>query len=383
MKEITAEDHIANCFKKFATFEGSANREEFWYFFLFYTVAQVASYFADLKIFDVESGFGIITILVTAALFLPMLSVGARRLHDINKSGWWQLLMITGIGSIPLLIMWAMEGNIKSKKTITSIDKNNIQIFDMVYHRKDYVNSYLPAMAKDMNELIKKSKPSEKEGMPKNFKFKFESSSKYWSVEKIYPVTEKEFIEEFFKDRKLDRLEGVWHESNWGSVGIIKERSFYQIYDVYVTEKSYDARFKTHNDFSFASGTKAGVLIPTSDKKKFKLIGRVTIPHRTPPQEGKAEMTYLIQNVNGEATIKDDYYFKILFSGYENRIMEYRRVWPLNLEEHNKEFKTSSKSDPKINKDNIADQLKKLKELYQDGTLSKEEFTKAKNKLLK
>ena len=36
----------------------------------------------------------------------------------------------------------------------------------------------------------------------KNFKFKFESSSKYWSVEKIYPVTEKEFIEEFFKDRK-------------------------------------------------------------------------------------------------------------------------------------------------------------------------------------
>ena len=118
MKEITAEDHIANCFKKFATFEDSANREEFWYFFLFYTVAQVASYFADLKIFDVESGFGIITILVTAALFLPMLSVGARRLHDINKSGRWQLLMITGIGSIPLLIMWAMEGNIKSKKKI-------------------------------------------------------------------------------------------------------------------------------------------------------------------------------------------------------------------------------------------------------------------------
>jgi len=36
MKEITAEDHIANCFKKFATFEDSANREEFWYFFLFY-----------------------------------------------------------------------------------------------------------------------------------------------------------------------------------------------------------------------------------------------------------------------------------------------------------------------------------------------------------
>ena len=79
-------------------------------------------------------------------------------------------------------------------------------------------------------------------------------------------------------------------------------------------------------------------------EKKFKLIGRVTFPHRTPPQEGKAEMTYLIQTVNGEATIKDDDYFKILFSGYDNRIIDYRRVWPLNLEEHNKEFKTSSKS---------------------------------------
>ena len=95
-----------------------------------------------------------------------------------------------------------------------------------------------------------------------------------------------------------------------------------------------------------------------------------------------AEISYLIQTVNGEVAIKDDNYFKLLFKGYDNRIIDLRRVWPLKLEEHNKEFKTSSKSDPKVGKDDIVDQLKKLKELYQDGTLSKEEFTKAKNKLL-
>ena len=64
MKETNAEGHIINCFNKFATFEGKASKSEFWYFFLFYVIAQVISYFIDLNVFDAEDGFGIITILV-------------------------------------------------------------------------------------------------------------------------------------------------------------------------------------------------------------------------------------------------------------------------------------------------------------------------------
>ena len=47
-----------------------------------------------------------LTGLVSLALLLPSLAVGARRLHDIGKNGWWQLLMVSGIGFLVLIYWW-------------------------------------------------------------------------------------------------------------------------------------------------------------------------------------------------------------------------------------------------------------------------------------
>jgi uncharacterized membrane protein YhaH (DUF805 family) len=55
-------------------------------------------------------------ILPVVATFFPAIAAGARRLHDLNKSGWWQLLMITIVGLIPLVIWWATEGEKKKNK---------------------------------------------------------------------------------------------------------------------------------------------------------------------------------------------------------------------------------------------------------------------------
>ena len=49
---------------------------------------------------DVVSG------IVSIALLLLALAVGARRLHDIGRSGWWQLLTLTGIGVLVLIYWW-------------------------------------------------------------------------------------------------------------------------------------------------------------------------------------------------------------------------------------------------------------------------------------
>ena len=60
-------------------------------------------------------------------MIIPALAVGARRLHDVGKSGWWQLLMITIIGFIPLIYWWASPAtNNLSKSSSAKNSKNKI-----------------------------------------------------------------------------------------------------------------------------------------------------------------------------------------------------------------------------------------------------------------
>jgi uncharacterized membrane protein YhaH (DUF805 family) len=43
---------------------------------------------------------------VVLALILPSLAVSVRRLHDIDRTGWWVLIVTTAIGTL-VLIYWA------------------------------------------------------------------------------------------------------------------------------------------------------------------------------------------------------------------------------------------------------------------------------------
>ena len=94
---------IKTCFNKFAVFSGRASRSEFWFFVLFGFLGGVITSIIDVMIlgYPFEEN-GPIYLIFSVALIVPSLSVAARRLHDINKSGWWQLLWITLIGGILL-----------------------------------------------------------------------------------------------------------------------------------------------------------------------------------------------------------------------------------------------------------------------------------------
>jgi uncharacterized membrane protein YhaH (DUF805 family) len=55
-------------------------------------------------------------------LILPNLSLVIRRLHDINKSGWWMLLFFTIVGLIPMFYwLYFKEGN-QSENNYGKID---------------------------------------------------------------------------------------------------------------------------------------------------------------------------------------------------------------------------------------------------------------------
>ena len=108
---------IKTCFNKFAVFSGRASRSEFWFFVLFGILGGIITSIIDVMIlgYPFEEN-GPINLIFSVALIIPSISVAARRLHDINKSGWWQLLWITIIGGILLIIWHATAGENKKNK---------------------------------------------------------------------------------------------------------------------------------------------------------------------------------------------------------------------------------------------------------------------------
>ena len=89
---------IQSCLSQYATFSGRASRFEFWWFFLFQILALIVSGMLG------DVAYSILALL----LLLPALAVGTRRLHDVGRSGWWQLLTITGIGYL-VLLYWFVQ----------------------------------------------------------------------------------------------------------------------------------------------------------------------------------------------------------------------------------------------------------------------------------
>ena len=89
-------------------FSGRACRSEFWYFGL--AVFLVSFIISIIEIatgmVDVESAeMGILSIIFTLFIFVPSISVTARRLQDRGWSGWWQLLYLTIVGTLVIIVL--------------------------------------------------------------------------------------------------------------------------------------------------------------------------------------------------------------------------------------------------------------------------------------
>ena len=107
-------EEFIGAYKKYADFEGRASRKEYWMFYLFYIIAIIVLSIIDalLGMYSLESGIGLLSGIFALGSMIPFIAVAARRLHDTNRSGWWQLLLLIPIiGPIWLLIYLVIRGN--------------------------------------------------------------------------------------------------------------------------------------------------------------------------------------------------------------------------------------------------------------------------------
>jgi len=96
---------VRSGFNNYVGFSGRAARSEYWYWTLFVVVASFVA-----GIIDGLVGLGFIGAIVSLALLLPGIAVSARRLHDLDRTAWWLLIALTGIGLIVLLVFDCIKG---------------------------------------------------------------------------------------------------------------------------------------------------------------------------------------------------------------------------------------------------------------------------------
>ena len=100
-------DAIKSGFSNYANFQGRALRSEYWFFVLGVALIGTVATLID----DFGLGYPVLGTIVSLGTIIPSLSVAARRLHDTDRSGWWQLLVFVPlIGAIVLIVWYATAG---------------------------------------------------------------------------------------------------------------------------------------------------------------------------------------------------------------------------------------------------------------------------------
>lgn len=92
---------VPNPLRQYAVFSGRTGRGEYWRWVLFVIVVYVIAEIVDGMVIAPARGFipfesdagKPLTIAAMLAVLIPHLAATARRLHDIDRSGWWVLAL--------------------------------------------------------------------------------------------------------------------------------------------------------------------------------------------------------------------------------------------------------------------------------------------------
>lgn len=116
---------VKSVFSNYTNFSGRARRSEYWWWVLAYVIISFVLGFIEGAVlgtgeanmsmghggFNASFNGGILTTIFMLASIIPFLAVAVRRLHDVDRSGWWMLIgFIPLIGTLVLLYWYVQPG---------------------------------------------------------------------------------------------------------------------------------------------------------------------------------------------------------------------------------------------------------------------------------
>lgn len=111
---------------KYLDFSSTISRERFWLGCLYYMLVLIGAVAVDIILGD---WFFIVTSLVSLGLAIPSIALQVRRLHSINKSGWWILIsVIPVIGAIWLLVLYCKKEEIANEEDQNFVVRSNTDL---------------------------------------------------------------------------------------------------------------------------------------------------------------------------------------------------------------------------------------------------------------
>ena len=100
-------NYYTDALKRYAQFAGRATRTQYWMYFLINLLISIG-----FGMLDKALGMGFLAPLYSLAVLIPGIAIGARRLHDSGRSGWWMLIsLLPIIGFIILFIFLALPSD--------------------------------------------------------------------------------------------------------------------------------------------------------------------------------------------------------------------------------------------------------------------------------